>query len=739
MALSSGEGRGSLRTQRWRAGLRRLAAAGVLVAFGPAVADPADTTATAPAVVAAAPDKSTVLGEVIVSAERRDTNVQKTPVSVGVIGSGDIDQKDIKRLWDANGSVPGLYLSSYPSNMQSVFIRGIGTADPGVFSAVGYYLDDVYLGRAFGRGAIDFPDIQRIEVLRGPQGTLYGQNTSGGAVKFISLDPSFKTQGWASLSLGNFGAQQAHLYFTGPLIPGVLSGSIAYSHRQDDGDTWNAYRNVKIDRLFVDQYRGKLRYTPVAGWEAVLAVDGTHDASDNYISTPNNGPSHGAPRIVYANTDSQMLRRDLGETLKVTGHLDDHLDFKSVTAHRFDPTDPHPWDSDGLSTDLYGWNQHFTEQVFSQEFLLTGNYSRLRFTSGANYYHEKFDFNRLQWLNLNYTNLDSHVRYYSYAVYGQADYKITDALSFTAGLRLNVEHQHFIASSFKSDINRDQLALNYLVPGATRQDRAATPKFALDYQINRDLFSYFSWTSGVKSGGFNRAAGTQLIASMPVAPERVKAYELGLKSTLWHRRVTANFAGFYNKYDQYQATVTNPTINGQIVNGNVIVNAGKAHTEGVELESALRPLPGLRLQVTGAWLNTEFDNFVNPTGAANANYTGHSVPNAPKWTGAVSGSYALPLGFLPGQISVNSSLSYIQSNYTDIANTPAFKAGTQSYLNGGADYASADGHWDFRLYIKNALNRDYVLARTVVPSLGTDTTSYNPPRTFLATLRYDFY
>ena len=129
------------------------------------------------------------LEEVIVTAERQARSLQKTPVSVGVLSSEDLQESGAKRLWDLNGAIPGLYMSSYPSNMQYVNIRGIGTSDPGVFAAVGYYLDDVYLGRTFGRGSISLPDIERVEVLRGPQGTLYGQNTTGGAIKFVSARP----------------------------------------------------------------------------------------------------------------------------------------------------------------------------------------------------------------------------------------------------------------------------------------------------------------------------------------------------------------------------------------------------------------------------------------------------------------------------------------------------------------------------------------------------------------------
>ena len=287
-------------------------------------------------------------------------------------------------------------------------------------------------------------------------------------------------------------------------------------------------------------------------------------------------------------------------------------------------------------------------------------------------------------------------------------------------------------------MTRDRLATNYDVTGLFQNTTATTPKFGVDYQITPDLYSYASATSGEKSGGFNRAAGTLAVASVPVEPEKVKAYEIGLKSYLLDHRATANLAVFYNKYDAYQASVTNPTINGQIINGNVVVNAGRAHTEGVELETTYRPDRSLDLSLTTAYLSTRFDDFVNPTGAANANYTGNSVPNAPRWSGSVAAGYLLPLPATAGEVRVHASANYIETNFTDIANTPLLRASGQTYLNGGADYAPEGRHWSLHATIKNALNRDYVLARSIVPSLHTDTTSYNPPRTYLITARYDF-
>jgi iron complex outermembrane receptor protein len=677
-------------------------------------------------------------GDIVVTAERRVSSVQKVPVAVGVLGGDDLQRNGIKKLWDANGAIAGLYLPSYPSNMQYVSIRGIGTSDPGVFAAVGYYLDDVYLGRTFGRGAIDLPDLERVEVLRGPQGTLYGQNTTGGAIKFVSRDPSLTSaDNWVSLSAGNIGALEAHAYLSAPIVKDRLSASLAFSHRQNSGDTYNVYRHTKVDRLDVDQWRAKLRWSPSDRLDVVLSVDGTRDNSDNYISSPHNVPGGGKPRTIYANTDSEMHRNDLGETLKIAYKLDDHLTLKSISAHRRDHTDPHPWDQDALPYDYFGWNQRFTERVLSQEFQLNGDYDRLNFTLGANIYDEKFDFNRLQWLNLAYTNLESHVTYKSYAIYGQGHYRVIGGLGVTLGGRFNWEKQTFEAESYKSNVDRQRLATNYIVGGLKQKVNNFTPKVGIDYQAGRDVLAYASYTVGNKSGGFNRAAGTLAVASLPVSPEKVKTIEVGLKSSFWNRRITINIAAFHNKFTNYQATVTNPVINGSVVNGNVVVNAGAAITKGIELESSIRPVTGLELHAAATVLRTKFTQFVNPTGNANADYTGNQVPYAPRFTFSTGFSYRLPL-HIPGSLQLAGSVSYVKRNYTDIANTKAVRADSQTYVNANLDYITGDGHWQFSINAKNLLNKTYVLGSSINATLNTNTSSYNPPRTVLGTIRYNF-
>ncbi len=218
--------------------------------------------------------------------------------------------------------------------------------------------------------------------------------------------------------------------------------------------------------------------------------------------------------------------------------------------------------------------------------------------------------------------------------------------------------------------------------------------------------SYVSVTSGQKVGGYNRAASTAAIAGIPVGPEKVTAYELGTKSTFWGGRATTSVAVFYNDFRDYQASITNPQINGQFITGAVVVNAARARTEGAELEAAAKFTADWDAKLAAGYLDTRFGNFENPTGAANTNYAGNELPTAPKWTLGLSSNYRLRLP-VPGAARVNANVRYISDQFSDIANTAVTQLPPQTYVGVGANYTTADEHWVFSLVVQNLLDRAY--------------------------------
>lgn len=222
-------------------------------------------------------------GDIVVTAERRETSLQKTPIAISAVGGDALQAQRLQVLRDLATEVPSLVTPGMHANMQSVYIRGIGTSDPGVYPAVGLYIDDVYIPRTFGNGIFDLPDIQRVEVLRGPQGTLYGLNTSAGAIKFVSRDPGNETIGHVDIGYGSYDAFDGHAYISGPVVSDRLSASFAYTHRRRDGHIYNVTLGKYVDAVKSDQFRAKLRWTPTGagGLDVILSVDGTRERSDN--------------------------------------------------------------------------------------------------------------------------------------------------------------------------------------------------------------------------------------------------------------------------------------------------------------------------------------------------------------------------------------------------------------------------------------------------------------------------
>ena len=676
--------------------------------------------------------------DITVTAEKRETTLGKTPASIGVAPAVRLTDEHMQDLRDLNGSIAGLLSPGTIQNMQALYIRGIGTADPGTYPAVAVYLDDVYRPRAFGNALFDLPDLDRVEVLRGPQGTLYGMNSSGGAVRYVTRDPQDQFQGSADAGAGNFGTFQTHEYLTGPLVPGLLDGSIAYAHRESDGYTNAPLLGRHVDGVDTDQGRIKLKWTPDFGLIAVLSLDVSQDNSDNaaYISSTYPGSN---PRTVYTNKNLQLHRNDEGASLTLEYPINDSLKIRSISAARNFQDNPSPWSEDGTPKNTYGWTQWIDEGQLSQELQLIGTYDNIAFTSGASFFHEYFNFERLTNTNTAYTDQHSSLNDNNYGIYGEATYKLPffPELSFTGGLRINEDDQQFSDYNYKSNIAGAEISKIFQVSGLRKSWRSITPKISINYEPIPGLLTYLSFTKGQKAGGYNRGASTAFIAEYAANPENVTTFELGVKGRSWNGRLQNNFALFYNLYDDYQASITNPTINGVFVTGNVIENAGKAHTYGGELETTFHPFPELNVNLNAAYLLTRFDQFTNPTGTATTNYTGNRLPNSPKFTAGISSTYTV-LWSVPGKTELWGKYRFIDTYFLDAANTPITAIKAQEYVDLGARYTLPERPLTFSLTVSNLLNSTYRTNGVYIPSLGLLAYGYNPPRTIYGSVRYEF-
>lgn len=684
-----------------------------------------------------APNQGDGLAEVTVTAERRETKLQDTPVSVGVIGGDQLNLAAAPLSRDLNGAVAGVIApGAYQGSSGGVFyIRGIGTATTTLSGAVPLYVDDVYIARTLGSGLyLGMPDVERVELLRGPQGTLYGENSSAGAVKIVSRDPT-ENSAWVEGSVGSEDSVGAKLYASAVLDPDVLYGSIAFDRYKDKGYTYNATLHEEVDATDYNQARGKLKWTPGGGFEAVLSIDWTQDVSDQVSPIPLNIPG-AAPGTTYENTNPRISRDIGGAALHVSQVIDEHLTFKSISAYRAFGDNHYPVPIDGLPTDAYGLLLNLHQHQLTQEFQLLGDYERVNFTAGVIGLREGFSVARPSWTDEIYGGIVSDVNNTSVAAYGQGTYRLTDHLDLTAGLRFNRDMQVFNEFGYKSNVTLAQLATKFETGRLTDDVDSTTPKLGLDYHWTPDLFSYASVTRGEKAGGYNPVSATLPIAKVVIQPEKVTTYELGTKASVLDDRLQPKIAVFYNDFTNLQGTVQNPVIDGVVINGSVTDNAGKAHIYGTEIEIAARPIAALYLNTAVTLLQGKFVQFDNPTGVPAYDYVGNLLPLLSHSMFSENAVYTLPQFGLPGVAQLDSTLRFISYFYQDIPNE--IKSPSQTYLDVGAHYAAPGGHWSGQVKVRNALDRRYELSNYEIPALGVNSALYNPPRTFQVSARYDF-
>ncbi len=691
------------------------------------------------------------LTEVVVSAERVEAPLRKTAVSAVALGLDEIERKGLAQLSDLVGNVAGVSVPNGFGNMpQAVGIRGVGVSNPAMSQAVGVYVDDVPLVRGYATAWWDLPDIVRIEVLRGPQGTLYGQNASAGAVKILSRAPDGDRQRWLSLSVGNRGARELHGYGNVRFGDDARSAaSLALSRRVNDGFGRNATLSTDVNRLDTTQFRAKLKTALPAGFQATVALDGLLDKSDaNTTNFPLNHPDS-RPRVTYTSDPAAgaFERTSGGLQLAVERLQADGTGFRAITGYRAYTDDPTRPDWGGLEVQRYSIDQVVRQKALSQEFQWRGRgqlaQRALSWTAGLMAVQDRFDFGRYTRATppatnvSQYTEARTHLETTDVGAYAQGRLSLGEDSGLTLGLRAYRTRQTGANAYWRTDAARQRTTTVYDAPDLAFSKSGLLPRVVVDHQASEAHYLYASVAEGAKFGGFNRAAESLLSAQAATQPERVRTYELGAKSRWADGRFTSHLAAFYNDYRDYLAALSNTVINGVLVTDAVLTNAGRARTYGIDAELAARLTQQLEWTLTAEWLRSRFVNFANPTGTAATDYTGKELPYAPRlslgstltWRVALAGG---------GTLTADLSAQYIRHHFADVPNTPLLAVPSQEYLHLGLSYATADGRWTFSARVRNLQDRTYVLLRTRIPPLGVDAAYYDAPRTALLSARRDF-
>ncbi len=743
----------------------------------------------------AAPENATAVASekenvVVVTARRREETLQDVPVSVTAFNADTLSKQGVADITALALALPNTTLKSSRATNSTLtaFIRGVGQQDPlaGFEAGVGIYLDDIYLARPQGAVA-DIYDVERIEVLRGPQGTLYGRNTIGGAVKYVTRKLGPKTDVRLRGTVGDYGQREAVVTASTPLADTLrIGGSIGRFKRDGFGtDLFNGKPNYDKD---VTAGRLSAEMTPTPSLFIRVAGDYTQDDSH-----PRNGHrlivgrTSGAPILDNVYDTQANLTQALGHDQQVKAHglaatieytVSDTLTLKSVTASRKD-TSYAPIDFDSLAVTDFHVPALYKNKQFSQEFQATYTGDKLQGVAGI-YYIDANAFNIFDTIlntplgngtafpTSTFTKGDIDTR--AWAIFADGNYKISDALSASLGGRYTVDKRDaaILRQNYLGLGGSPALGNPAAVPfGAAqtdfthgelhREDKKFTPKVGLAYKASDEQNIYASWARGFKGGGFDprmNFTGTKISLATAKAgyrPETIDTLELGLKSAYNGGRILTNIAVFDSKYKDVQipGSVAIDT-NGDGIDDSfagLVTNAGKAKIRGIELEASARITSAFSMSGMYSHINAKYTEFFVSQVVAGVptlvNVASQRFfQNTPKNSANLRANYdiAMPIMGHAGKVTLSANASYKDKVYQFEA---ASLLDQDSYTLYDADvfWTSADSKIRAGLHGKNLGNEHYKTGGYLFPTLGfegTLTAFYGNPRTVSATLEYRF-
>lgn len=735
-------------------------------------------------------EQDTRLGTVTVNARRREETAQEVPTPISVIGGEALESQRIYRVQDLQQLVPSTNVAYVHARQSSISIRGLGNnpASDGLEGSVGVYLDNVYLGRP-GMAVFDLLDVEQIDVLRGPQGTLFGKNTTAGVLNITTRKPTFTPERSIETSIGEDGYFQTKGSISGPLSD-TLAGRFSAYRTRDDGYVENVYNGDTLNGGARQGFRGQLLFKPSETFSLRwIGEYNEEDSNNGILSLYSTGPTingvnryeqraaaagatlvYGKDRKVNFDSDQQVTVFQGGTSAEATWTLPNDFTLTSISAYRW--WDFTPRNDDGLNVSAsINAGVAVRDKQYSQEFRLaspTGGF--FDYVVGAYYFKQDLDNKSFNYygpqadtwngtptgaLN-NVTSIgNGHIDTDSYALFAQGTWHLTERLDFTAGIRGTYEEKD-------AWVTRNAPLGGAAVTGAAaaaRQGRAGaydsgdlsqhsfSPSglLSLSYRFTPDLLGYASLSHGEKSGGVNLTVGaapTLGTDSLLVGTERANNAELGLKSTLLDGRLLLNGNLFWTEVSGYQANVYDEANRVQY-----LANAGQVRSRGLELESTWQPLRGLTLNANASWNDvryTEYEDAPCPpevsfaNAAATCDLTGHQVVGASKYIANLNGEYRWQLE--------NRIEPYVTASYafrsravgtiddSEYGQIPSYALVN---LSAGVRGDYGDGRWDASLWLKNAGDKTYFTSLWNSAN-GGYAGVLGTPRTLGATLRYDF-
>jgi len=718
----------------------------------------AQTTHAAPA---ESNDGSEALAQVTVSATRREEPLQRVPIAVSTVSGDLLERANHTGVGFLRSEIPTVNFRTQSSNKDtSLFIRGVGTisTSPGVESSVSTVIDGVVYG-ARGQATLDLLDLERVEVLRGPQGTLFGKNASAGVVSILTRTPSEQLSGFGDVSYYGAGDElRVRAGVSGP-ISDTVRASITGLYADYDGDVVNVTNGETVNGYRHVGGRGKLEIAPSDDLKITLSADYLHSndnpvlvvSSSTLIAYPSGAvtqnPAFAAGLLpVVPSADNRRISSDFnthveddnwGLAAQVDWNLGDHT-LTSITAYR-------GWnntqfqDGDRLSRIYQQFPRShdrgdlvFTQ--YSQELRLASPKGQFfEYVGGLYYFYGKdteiyrrdvtsctgstsapivpgltpcfpgsADF-VTNWGEARYGTLNKN-----YAIFGESTLNFTNRFRGIAGLRWTHDDLSFYHGR-ESTATATNAVPGVRPPienaGSTSED-GVSGRAGVQFDITDTVTSYVTYSRGYKGPAYNVYFNMQALDTPVLKPEESNAFEIGLKTSSFGNRLIANFALFDTQFDNYQANYFD-TVNGAVVTR--LINAGEVSTRGAELDFSARPIPALTLSGGLAYVRARIDRFNCPVGAAaSCQVNGKPLPYSPDWKGNVRATYVVPLSFHSGwDLELGTDYNWQSDTQYDIAQSPVAIQDAYGVWNASVALSSSEGGWRGALVANNISDESY--------------------------------
>jgi iron complex outermembrane receptor protein len=716
--------------------------------------------------------QSAALDDVIVTARRTEESAQRTPLSLSAFSGESLNQAGATQTTDLQGLVPNLNIvqGRASSNSTNIYIRGVGqpdalqTFDP----AVGVYIDDVYYSRIRGT-QFDLLDLERVEVLRGPQGTLYGKNTIGGALKLVSRRPGQEFRARGSVAYGSYNMMDVQGSVSGPISDSLALGFSAL-HSSRDGYVSNPVTGAEYNDKNTNAFRAALAWDPSDNLRVDLIADYSNDDAGLTVGQSQNSligssgqtivavtsppPPWNFQAVVDPTLPNETRLESRGVSLNAAFDLSDALTIRSITGYRRLNTDDYI-DFDGTPREVSSALVAVDQDQFSQELQATFESGPITAVGGLYYLQENIDSHQEAYaddllgpafLNSTFTRtVDDTLETTSKAAYGNLTWALSDRFRVSGGVRYTEEDKDYdrTTSTFFGALPAFNATFPFLPPVANFTDTSYMA--SADYQATENVMLYARFSQGFKSGGYNGRANSTAEATQ-YDPETADSYEVGFKSTLYDSRVRLNVAAFTTDYKNFQARVSgldiDPITNLPAAKLSVI-NAGAMAISGLEVDAAWQVTDAFTFDTQIGLLDAEYDVFADARFTATGGSRAFQTPAfAPRLTARYGLTYVaeMPGG---GDVTFGGVAKFRSRMALAVDNTatnsqvqlPGMFQDEYWLFDARVVMNDASGRYSLGVYGQNLLNEVYKTDAQEFSSVGQIRTAYfGAPQTIMVKL-----